>query len=59
MLILHQIRATSRPISQAWAKCKNELLHVSVSNQNIETSCKNKLKSSKLKDCVSKKDECT
>ena len=44
-----KLSASSRLVSQVWAKCKNEVLDVSGFKQNIETSYKSKLKL-KMKD---------
>ena len=49
-----KVRAPLRLVSQVWTKYKNEVPDVSSSNQNIETSCKNK-QLTKLKDLCFKK----
>ena len=51
-----KIGAPSTLVSYVWTKYKDEVPDVSGSNQNIETSCKNKLKLTKPKDlCFEKK----
>ena len=50
----NKVRATSRLVSQNWAKDKD----VSGSTQSSETSCKNKLKLTELKDfCLESKEK--
>ena len=54
-----KVHEPSRLVSQVGTKYKDKVLHVPGSNQNTETSCKNKLKLTKPKDLFFKKDECT
>ena len=50
-----KVLAPSRLVSQAWAKYKSEVPDVSGCSQNVETSCKNKLKLTKLENLFFKK----
>ena len=53
MPVLHPSICNSKAclssLRYVWTKCKDKVSDVLISNQNIETSCMSKLKSTKLK----------